>query len=412
MKVSSFEITLSYSKKPQDQTVKMNNFDSCLGPWLLLISAFCFSVMGCFLKLASDTGIPSTQIVFFRAVFQFTAISTSMLFIHENNDAELSSKQYTILNGNQENEAVPKFTRLIFVPLGRSRRNVRVILLRGVVGGMGFVIYYYSMKSIPLGDAMTLLSLTPINTILLARVVLGEPIRTLQLIATLLSMVGCILIARGANGSSVEDLGPSYNKLGYLTSIIGSFFGASVIVLVRKAGKMGAHTLQLMFSWCIFGILLSILIGTTTYLSPSIASFLHEERWKMPYDIQTEAWWYILGVCSLGSFAHYLMNYAARLTHAGVTSIVRSTDIMWSYILQVTIFHQQPSTATWYGVFLILASLIFVTWEKLSDSMGRKISPVDAQKTPMENDFHKNQGKYGSISDETEPITSTPRLSV
>jgi len=77
------------------------------------------------------------------------------------------------------------------------------------------------------------------------------------------------------------------------------------------------------------------------------------------------AWWYILGICVSGSVAHYAMNYAGRIAPAGLASIVKSTDTVWSYFLQVIIFHQIPSKLTIFGVLLIISALSLLSLSKI-----------------------------------------------
>ena len=57
--------------------------------------------------------------------------------------------------------------RLILTPFRGTRDVVRVVVLRGVLGGMGFVSYFYTVNALPIGDAITLMSLFPIVSIFL-----------------------------------------------------------------------------------------------------------------------------------------------------------------------------------------------------------------------------------------------------
>ena len=66
---------------------------------------------------------------------------------------------------------------------------IKIVILRGITGGFGFINYYYTLETLLLGDATTLLSLYPIVTIFLARIVLGEVIKPLHLVAAILSVL-------------------------------------------------------------------------------------------------------------------------------------------------------------------------------------------------------------------------------
>jgi len=327
---------------------------------LLLISAMLYSVMASFVKVVSAAGIPATELVFIRAVFQSCLVVTGLVFSREKDSGR----------------------RMIWAPVGRSKRIVRVVLARGAIGGFGFVLYYFTIKSIPLGDAITLLSLTPLMTVFLARFTLGEPIQIPQLLATLLSVVGAVLIAGGpahilallssSSTDTTSTVARNYNPFGYVTALVGSFCSSCVLVLVRKAGTLGVHTLQLLFSWCLWSICFSCVLGVllSDFSDSTVASLFREEPWHSPSDPAVR--WNIFAVCSVGSLAHFLLNYAGRFAPAGISSIIRSSSIIWGYIFEVTLFHQNPSLTTWVGVLIVLFSLVLVAWEKVVAFCVRK----------------------------------------
>lgn len=383
--------------------------DELSGLVLLFISAFLYSGMGCFVKLASETGLPSTELVFLRACFQGVIVVASMFFFQENDETKDNEKGHGLMEervqdvNNCDNNDDQNL-RLIQVPLGRSRQNIQIVVARGATGGLGFILYYFTISSIPLGDAITLLSLTPVITIFLARFVLGEPLRLLQILATILSIIGAACIAGGPSnffkGTTTDIKDPYYNSLGYVTALIGSVFRAVILILTRKAGTLGAHTLQLSFSWTLWGFTFSSIIGIINAYSTSWSIF-QEQPWKIPSS--STAWWYILGLCILGTTGHFMLNYSARLSRAGLSSIIRSSDIMWGYLFEILVFQEIPSYTTWMGVFFIVCSLLFVAWEKLRDICNdNKLehNDVNDQKEMMVGLKSQN---YGSLSIPSNP---------
>ena len=162
--------------------------------------------------------------------------------------------------------------RLIRAPLGNA--SIRsIVVARGALGGSGFVLYFYTISALPLGDAVALLSLSPIVTVWASAAFAGEAVRLLHVLAAIATVVGSFLIARpdfifGANEQQQHLSG--YNPLGYVTAGLGSCCGAGVYLLMRKAGKVGAHTLQLLFSWVIFGLLFSFALVAILPLARTI----------------------------------------------------------------------------------------------------------------------------------------------
>jgi Permeases of the drug/metabolite transporter (DMT) superfamily len=345
--------------------------------------------------------MPSTQLVFFRAVFQGLFVVLGMCYyrveeIQEQDMATTRSRStnVTTTTGSSVANVECMSTKndkellcpdlLIQVPFGSWDYERKIVILRGIVGGgFGFICYFYSMKSLPLGDAITLFSIYPIYTIFMAKCFLNEDITCTHIIVTVTNLIGGIMIA-GPSFLSLENLGSSsknkdlfvennnnnnssndyesnkqqYNPLGYATALAGGFFAASVVILIRKAGSMGTHTLQLLFSWCCFGLLSSVLFGLT--IGKTV-----EGPWIWPPS--TKSWLCILATVVLGTAAHFLLNYAARFAPAGLCAIVRSTDILWAYILEVLVFQEIPSFTTIAGVVIILISLSMIALEKFRE---------------------------------------------
>ena len=313
---------------------------------LMFISAIFFSAMGTFLKLTSQFGFPSTELVFYRAMFQGFFVCIYMT--RYESDAEEGVEQ----------------KRLIKMPLGKSKNEMPVVIGRGLMGGLNFIMKFYSMLALPLGDAITLFSLHPIITVFMARIFLGETIRPTHIFAALATVTGAALMAGPTFlfEDEREQEAEEVNKLGYLTAIIGSFCAASVLVLIRKAGKLGVYTSQLLFSFTVFGGGIAFMIGMTLGLRI-------EGIWIVPPT--AKAFWLIVGMCSIGSIGQLLLNYAGRFAPAGLGSIARSSDILWGYVLEMIVFKQIPSWTTLVGVTLILIALSTVSYEKYLDEKRR-----------------------------------------
>ena len=302
---------------------------------ILALSAVLVSTMAAFVKLASATGIPSTELVFLRALFQGAWVVVAMMHYRD------------VVHTN-----IP----LIRMPFG-GRRVRAVVVTRGAFGGVGLLLYYYTMSVLPLGDAMTLLSLSPVITVWAAALVLKEPVRLSHVAAGVGSVVGCVLIAQPSFLFRRQSSSSTYSYMGYITGLLGSCVSTAVFILIRLAGLEGVHTLQLLFSWVCFGTFYSLLLGV---LRPALSLGGHPFLWPA----SATAVLYVLGACVFGSMGHFLMNYAARHAPAGLSSILRSSSILWSYGLEVIIFHQVPARWTVVGASLIVLSLATIALEK------------------------------------------------
>ena len=215
---------------------------------------------------------------------------------------------------------------LVQAPFGRDPKVVRIVLLRGFFGGLGVFLHFYSMKTIPLGDEVTIHSLYSVFTPILAIFTLGEHMDMKKLIAVLASVTGAILIANPsfplttAKPSTTMD--ENYYPIGYATALIGSLFGAGVVITIRKAGNLGAHSLNLVFSWAIFGSGISVIMGTNHFIS---SDMLKEGPWV--WNLSMRSWGLLFGTVFFGGVSNVLMNFAGKLAPAGLGSIAMSNFV-------------------------------------------------------------------------------------
>mmetsp|Transcript_14788 Transcript_14788/g.21813 ORF Transcript_14788/g.21813 Transcript_14788/m.21813 type:complete len:372 (-) Transcript_14788:42-1157(-) len=299
---------------------------------VVLLSAVLYALAGAFVKLAHQVGhLPSTELVFSRGIFQGSLVVFGM---------------YT--------ERDDKGKRILHKPFGSVAAAQKLVAWRGLLGGAGFLLDYHCMAVLPLGDAITLMSLYPFLTIFLARIFLGEEIRSFHLFVTGVVITGAVCIAQPTFLFGGMPSPNFQTRLGYVTGILGSCCLASILILIRKAGKIGVHTLQLLLSWAICGTVFSIVIGP------------YEGLWLVPPT--SEIWWYVAGVCAIGAAAHFLLNYAGKMAPAGLVSVVRASDILWAYACEIFIFQEEPNALTWVGVVLVLSSLLLIGLDKMYNS--------------------------------------------
>mmetsp|Transcript_7573 Transcript_7573/g.11561 ORF Transcript_7573/g.11561 Transcript_7573/m.11561 type:complete len:379 (-) Transcript_7573:83-1219(-) len=310
---------------------------------VVLLSAILYALAGAFVKLAHQVGhLPSTELVFSRGIFQGSLVVGGMYI-----------------------ERDEKGKRLLKKPFGSVAAARHLVMWRGLLGGAGFLLDYHCMAVLPLGDAITLMSLYPFLTIFLARIFLGEEIRSFHLLVTGVVITGAVCIAQPTFLFGGMPSPNFQTRLGYVTGILGSCCLASILILIRKAGKIGVHTLQLLLSWALCGTVFAIVIGP------------YEGLWLVPPT--NEIWYYVGGVCAVGAGAHFLLNYAGKMAPAGLVSVVRASDILWAYACEILIFREEPNALTWVGVVLVLSSLLLIGLDKMSSSA----TPEEKRRSPL-----------------------------
>lgn len=321
--------------------------------WLAVASVI-FAVQAMLVRLAHQLGgMPPTQLVFFRSMFQLFLMIVIMIFCREEEETEEMHRR----NADILPSTVRR--RLITVPFGRASQS-GIVVLRGLTGGVAVLLYFFSVSTIPVGDAVTLMSLAPVFTVFLARATMGEPIQPTHLVAVALSVVGATAIAEPKliNFLHDRDRTSSTLVLGYAAALIGGFLNAVVAVAMRRAGMLGVRASQLVFSLSFFGALVS---GASGW-SASLGVVVKESPWR-PLTLERSLK-YVLPLCVVGASAMFLLNHAARTAPAGLASVVRSTTIGWGYLIEVAVFGKVPEWTTGAGAIAVFCALGLVAWER------------------------------------------------
>ena len=352
---------------------------------MALLSAVFFASQGVFVKRVCDAGVPSTELVLFQTIFQGFFVVLGMLFLFEEPLKKSPQVKTEITYGSTSNDDESDNcdsednVLLIKVPFGRSALQKKIVIARGIIGGgLGFLCKIYAIKTLPLGDAVTLFSLYPIYTIIFASIYLNEPMTFKRMMISIIGVVGGVLIAGPSflskRGDPTLIMEQEYNPWGYAAALIGSLLQTSVIILIRKAGTVGVDTLQLLFSWSVFGTIGAIFFGLT------VGSALEGAWFAITGQ---ELWLNIFYTCALGLLSHGLKNYAGRICQAGLFSIVRSSNILWSYILEVFVFHEVPTMTTLAGVVLVVISMMMIVYEKIKAEKKRQELKKEYEAKPL-----------------------------
>ena len=314
-----------------------------MGLGLVACSALVTSMQNVTLRKTTEGGMPSTQVAFIRAVVQFAA--TAAWICHRNQ---------TMLG-----------------PPGLRWW----LALRGILGGVGMLSLFHSVEVLPIGDATALFSLHPIVAAVIAWATIGDQITIGIGFAAVCSVAGVIFVSQPSflfgdsseNATSSSSSGSGNTSLlysetsGVVAALATSLCAGAVMVLIRFTKR--ASTAQQLIPWCIAVLVTSLGMGLT--LTP----FVTPDAASIP--------WCAACVVS-GLVAHVLMTAGTRASSPALSSVMRSTEILWSYLSQVVIFKETPSSLTLVGVGINVFSLILGAIE--SEKTRRKTNSFRRQR--------------------------------
>ena len=121
---------------------------------------------------------------------------------------------------------------------GNSNRVRLILFLRTMAGFVGIALVFLALELIPLGDATVLMMLSPLISSILGFLILGEPWRFPEFLATVISLTGAILVAKPPFifGSDLEHNNGSSFYFGVGLALSAALSAAFAYIFVRMLG--------------------------------------------------------------------------------------------------------------------------------------------------------------------------------
>ena len=221
--------------------------------------------------------------------------------------------------------------------VGRVRgQSLRITRMRqawlrsafGTVSALG-TFYVYAAPGLPIGDAVTLLSTSPIFVTLLSAPILGERVGAMSAAALALGFCGIIVLAQ-----------PSFTTAGHFVAAGTGAALASALAMMslRRISQSESSEAIVLHLSC---------VGFATMLVVSIPV------WKTP-DSRDALALALMGLS--GGLAQIAMTRAYALDHAARVSIVSFSSVVIMRIVAVPVFGEVPSAVQVMGSLLVIAS--------------------------------------------------------
>lgn len=219
-------------------------------------------------------------------------------------------------------------------------------MLRGVLGGLAMVFAYAAAGLLPLAQATALSYGTPVFTVGLAIVILGEPKYQFRLLGISIGLLGILvvlwpdlLVGRAATAGQVA-------ALGFAAAFASCLTHALALVTTKSLTKTeGTGTIVFWFT---------ATAGAVGLMSSAIPLL---GAWRWP-DATT--WMFLLAAAWLGTFGQLALTSAFRYAHASTIAPFEYASILFAIALGFWAFGEIPSLWTAGGVAIIFAGALVV----------------------------------------------------
>ncbi|HIO90639.1 MAG TPA: DMT family transporter [Campylobacterales bacterium] len=227
-------------------------------------------------------------------------------------------------------------------PTTIDKDNLHMLLLRGIFGFTAMFLFFYTITTLPLGDAITLNKTSPIFITILAFFILKEKLSILQISAVILGFLGVILVTKPAN----LDFNSSY-----ILGVAGGFFAAAAYVTIGKI-KHIYDSRVIVLAFMGMGTVAPALLFL---LAPYIESDMIKE-FVMPSN---QAWVLIIFIGFTATLSQWFLTKGYSSPNPTLIGTISYSIIPFSIFFGVLLGDDLPTSLTIVGtVLIVLAGIL------------------------------------------------------
>ncbi|MFC4871722.1 DMT family transporter [Negadavirga shengliensis] len=261
----------------------------------MLLAGFFFALMNVTVKFLPH--IPAIEIILFRSVFSFFF---SYLIL---------KKQKIPVLGN----------------------NKKLLIIRGVVGSVGLITFFYTLQKIPLASAVTIQYLAPIFTSVLGIFIVKERVKAIQFFYFAIAFAGVLVI---------EGFDPRIEPVYLLIGIVSALFSGLAYNVIRKL-KNTEHPLVIVFYFPLVTIPVAGLVSFFYWVPP--------RGWD---------WLLLLVIGVFTQFAQYFMTMAYQNANLSKVASLNYVGIIYALGFGYLLFGETYNLVTYSGMVMVLLGVI------------------------------------------------------
>ena len=227
------------------------------------------------------------------------------------------------------------------LPISPWGNNKKLLVGRGLAGLLGLSCYFYAIAHLPLADATVIQFCNPMLAALFAVFALREPLRGAEVIATILSIVGVILVAQP---SFVFAGGMPLDPLAVAVGLVGATFSAIAYVVIRRLGATEHHMVVVFYFPLIAG--------------PACLPLMALEGVVLPRGVE---WLLLLGIGVTAQLGQIEITKGFKLETAGRASAVTYLQIVLAYAWGAVLFGEYPNALSVLGAILVVFGVFSLT---------------------------------------------------
>lgn len=257
---------------------------------------------------------------------------------------------------------------LILIPLvwlGRRAwkmrgRVLRLTALRTVLHIFGIGAMFTALQYLPLADAVAIAFIMPFLMLLLGKYVLGEEVGSRRIVACIVGFVGTLMVVQ-----------PSFAEVGWpalLPLLVAVNFAVFMLVTRQIAKDTDPIGLQ-----AVSGVMAVIILGPALWLARGAGI--------APLDliaVNGIEMGLLAAIGILGTLAHLLMTWSLRFAPSATLAPMQYLEIPVATMIGYLIFSDLPNGLAAIGIFITIASGLYIVLRERSIARMAARTPVPA----------------------------------
>ena len=245
-----------------------------------------------------------------------------------------------------------------------------VLFLRSGAYWVFIVLFWNALANMPIGDATSLVFLSPFVAAFFGWLLLGETVRSRILGCLLLSLAGIGLITQptflfGGAAADEAPAGAADYRRGVLFACGAAVAGGLLPVLTRRSREAHWATVEHVSALASSVVFTPLALGASALAGGAAAEAASWEGLRDPATLL------LLGAVALLSFAALGLNtYGYQHEKVAVASAMIYIEIPASYLLQYVVFGVLLTPTQLLGVALVIASGLINLYPRLRESQG------------------------------------------
>jgi len=225
------------------------------------------------------------------------------------------------------------------IPISINTSKLHLLFLRGIFGALAMLLFFYTIATIPLGEAVILNKTSPFFVTILAFYLMKESLNTHTIVALIIGFLGLVLIIK-----------PFGIEISYehILGILGGFFAACAYATIKKIKNIYDARI-IMLSFMGIGMILPLLLFLFT---PYVQFQIHTD----PF-----IWMLIVFMAIISTASQWFLTRAYSLSPASIIGVVSYTNIPFAVGFGVMLGDSFPDMFTFAGIALIVLGGILVS---------------------------------------------------